>query len=151
MVETNASITSLQLSQCSLSGTVSLNFAQALKTNRSITSIDLSSNANFFSSREQERDFFIALQLNRPSQNAIEVLKLRSCKLNEQICCLAEFISSDSCTLKELDLSFNSIREESGNTLFKAISRNKSLKFAQHDQQSFVAVNGGKPSNTVRG
>ena len=128
MVETNASITSLQLSQCSLSGTVSLNFAQALKTNRSITSIDLSSNANFFSSREQERDFFIALQLNRPSQNAIEVLKLRSCKLNEQICCLAEFISSDSCTLKELDLSFNSIREESGNTLFKAVSRNKSLK-----------------------
>ena len=128
MVETNTSITSLQLSQCSLSGTASLNFAEALKTNRSITSIDLSSNADFFSCREQQKHFFIALQLNRPSQNVIEVLKLKSCKLNEQICCLAEFISSDSCTLKELDLSFNGIREESGNTLFKALARNESLK-----------------------
>ena len=134
MVETNTTMKSLQLCPCSIGQDVAIILGQALQTNRHLISLDLSNNCISCSISEILRGLQTLTVLPSLHMDSIQLLNiqelvLKQCYLeDEAMKSVAQFISSEHCTLKELDLSFNRIKENGCELLFTALTTNTSLE-----------------------
>lgn len=129
MIENNGTLTGLWLRPCARDLAVSL--GQALARNSSLASVEISSN-NSISSDVHSILKGVEMSASRALQNsmppALQVLTLQECGLrDDEMQPVAQFLSSSSCALKELDLSYNGIKQNGCDSLFVAISANTSL------------------------
>ena len=145
MVASNTAITSLQLSLCSLDGDLAADLGQALESNRCLASCDLSNNKLVSSVGYVMRGFEISatLALKESIKPSLHTLILNGCGLrDEEMNPIAHFLSSTCCTIKELDLSYNSIKQKGSDDLFAAIATNCSLLVLKLDGNPLLLSNG---------
>ena len=119
MMSVNTSITDLKLKHCSLNSTVVAGITKALAMNQSLVTLDLSSNRNISN---------VGIIIQETFLSTIQILKLGECGLEAYLDLLANFVSNNSCNVKELDVSYNRINEQGGNTLFTALTNNRFLE-----------------------
>ena len=120
MISFNSSVTDLRLAHFSLDANVTIGIAEALKHNRILTTLDLSFNRNI-------DNIGIIIDSIKELQS-LQILKLEECGLENHVQLLANFLSSQCCEVKELDISCNRINDKGGSTLFVALTDNQSLE-----------------------
>lgn len=127
MISQNSSLKSITLSHCNIDAAVATGIAEALKRNQKLTSLSLASN------RHSDKIDAVLNSINEAhlcvARNSfLQVLNLSECGLKGHMKLLASLISSASCVIKELDISYNGIDEDGGNTLFAALSNNSTVR-----------------------
>ena len=143
MVEKNATITSLQLS---ISSDFAVSIGRALENNHSLISVDLSHNRSISDSISyilKGLQISASQALENSLTSTIQILVLQSCGLKDTAMkSVAQFLSSSCCTLKQLDMSCNSIKQEGSDVLFAAIATNTTLVTLNLDGNPLWLSNG---------